>query len=117
MGDRADAPKEASYSAEDLMIVERDVGRLAKYTFDMGGSGDLLSLALRIPPWDDLHEITPEELVLSRLGTSSSLEELARGGPPAGKIQDRFVPADEAAAGKSAKERTAAATAPSGHPD
>src|SRR4029077_8200330 len=37
MGDRANDAKAATYSAEDLMIVERDIGRLAKYTFDMGG--------------------------------------------------------------------------------
>src|SRR5216110_2264948 len=37
MGDRADDAKAASYTAQDLMIVERDIGRLAKYTFDMGG--------------------------------------------------------------------------------
>src|SRR6202012_497859 len=42
MGDRAEDARAASYSAEDLMIVERDIGRLAKYTFEMGGSGDLL---------------------------------------------------------------------------
>src|ERR1700716_4365153 len=33
MGDRADDAKAASYSAQDMMIVERDIGRLAKYTF------------------------------------------------------------------------------------
>jgi hypothetical protein len=42
MGDRADDAKASSYTAQDLMIVERDIGRLAKYTFDMGGAGDLL---------------------------------------------------------------------------
>ncbi len=42
MGDRADDARAASYTAQDLMIVERDIGRLAKYTFDMGGTGDLL---------------------------------------------------------------------------
>ena len=51
MGDRADDAKAATYTAQDLMIVERDIGRLAKYTFDMGGTGDLLSLALSVPPW------------------------------------------------------------------
>ena len=56
MGDRADDAKAASYTAQDLMIVQRDIGRLAKYTFDMGGTGDLLSLALSVPPWEDLHE-------------------------------------------------------------
>jgi hypothetical protein len=59
MGDRADDARAASYNAQDLMIVERDIGRLAKYTFDMGGAGDLLSLALSVPPWEVLHELSP----------------------------------------------------------
>jgi hypothetical protein len=70
MGDRADDAKAASYSAQDLMIVERDIGRLAKYTFDMGGAGDLLSLALSVPPWEDLHELDPGELKLTNLVTT-----------------------------------------------
>src|SRR6202022_1260081 len=57
------------YSAHDMMIVERDIGRLAKYTFDMGGAGDLLSLALNVPPWEDLHELSAAELRLTNLGT------------------------------------------------
>ncbi|GAA0003046.1 hypothetical protein BRDID11002_30470 [Bradyrhizobium diazoefficiens] len=70
MGDRADDAKAASYSAQDLMIVERDIGRLAKYTFDMGGAGDLLSLALSVPPWEDLHELDTGELKLTNLVTT-----------------------------------------------
>jgi hypothetical protein len=70
MGDRADDAKAASYSAQDLMIVERDIGRLAKYTFDMGGAGDLLSLALNVPPWEDLHELDAVELKLTNLVTT-----------------------------------------------
>ncbi|TFV39554.1 hypothetical protein E4K66_13595 [Bradyrhizobium frederickii] len=70
MGDRADNAKAASYSAQDLMIVERDIGRLAKYTFDMGGAGDLLSLALSVPPWEDLHELDAGELKLTNLVTT-----------------------------------------------
>ena len=71
MGDRADDAKAASYSAQDLMIVERDIGRLAKYTFDMGGAGDLLSLALSVPPWEDLHELDADELKLTNLVTTN----------------------------------------------
>jgi hypothetical protein len=52
------------------MIVERDIGRLAKYTFDMGGAGDLLSLALNVPPWEDLHELDAAELKLTNLVTT-----------------------------------------------
>jgi len=76
MGDRADDAKAASYSAQDLMIVERDIGRLAKYTFDMGGAGDLLSLALNVPPWEDLHELSPAELRLTNLTTTDAVAEV-----------------------------------------
>src|SRR5260370_37253165 len=72
MGDRADDAKAASYSAHDLMIVERDIGRLAKYTFDMGGAGDLLSLSLNVPPGEDLPELSPAELRLTDLLTSDA---------------------------------------------
>jgi hypothetical protein len=67
IGGRANDAKAATYSADDLMIVERDIGRLAKYTFDMGGAGDLLSLSLNVPPWEDLHELSREELRLTKL--------------------------------------------------
>jgi hypothetical protein len=67
--DRANDARAATYSADDLMIVERDIGRLAKYTFDMGGAGDLLSLALNVPPWEDLHELSRDELRLANLVT------------------------------------------------
>src|SRR6201995_887327 len=76
MGDRADDAKAASYSAQDLMIVERDVGRLAKYTFDMGGAGDLLALALSVPPWEELHELSQDELRLSNLVTTDAVAEV-----------------------------------------
>jgi hypothetical protein len=63
--------KAATHSADDLMVVERDIGRLAKYTFDMGGAGDLLSLSLNVPPWEDLHELSREELRLTNLVTTN----------------------------------------------
>ena len=76
MGDRADDARAASYTAQDLMIVERDIGRLAKYTFDMGGTGDLLSLALSVPPWEDLHELSRDELRLTNLVTTDAVAEV-----------------------------------------
>lgn len=107
MGDRADDAKAASYSAQDLMIVERDVGRLAKYTFEMGGSGDLLALSLSVPPWEDLHELSRDELRLTNLVTTDLIADvLPQGGIAAvpvaevthKSVQDRFVssPADSA---------------------
>jgi hypothetical protein len=103
MGDRADDPKAASYTAQDIMIVERDIGRLAKYTFDMGGAGDLLSLALNVPPWEDLHELSSAELRLTNLVTTDAVAEVllprsdgATGSVPVAvlqpkPVQDRFV--------------------------
>ncbi|MEH2607849.1 hypothetical protein [Bradyrhizobium sp. AZCC 1693] len=125
MGDRADDAKAASYSAQDLMIVERDIGRLAKYTFEMGGTGDLLSLALSVPPWEDLHELSRGELRLSNLVTTDAVADvflqdngtlpMAEAKPS--KPQDRFassaVDGDaQPQPGKSTK--TAEAAAPTG---
>ena len=100
MGDRADDARAASYTAQDLMIVERDIGRLAKFTFDMGGTGDLLSLALSVPPWEDLHRLSRAELKLTNLVTTdlvadvlppreSATVPMADAKPKA--TQDRFV--------------------------
>lgn len=69
LGDRREDPTAASYSAEDLVLVQRDIGRLAQYASDMGASADLLDLALRIPPWEPMHAMTREELRRSRLTT------------------------------------------------
>jgi hypothetical protein len=99
MGDRADDARAASYTAQDMMIVERDIGRLAKYTFDMGGTGDLLSLALNVPPWEDLHELSRGELRLTNLATTDAVAEVLPAPDAATPVaelaqkpvQDRFV--------------------------
>jgi len=124
MGDRADDARAANYSADDLMIVERDIGRLAKYTFDMGGAGDLLSLSLNVPPWEDLHELSREELRLTNLVTTDAVAEVL---PQVGgttvpvvaqtskPVQDRFVSSaanDEPVAAPAKSTRTADAIPP-----
>jgi hypothetical protein len=125
MGDRADDAKAASYSAQDLMIVERDIGRLAKYTFDMGGAGDLLSLSLNVPPWEDLHELSPAELRLTNLVTTDAVAEVLPPGISATPVaaltpkpvQDRFAAgaADSETNPQSAKStKTAEASVPTG---
>ncbi len=62
LGDRRDDPTAANYSAEDLVLVQRDIGRLAQYTVEMGGAIDLLETALRIPPWEPMRLLSREEL-------------------------------------------------------
>lgn len=124
MGDRADDAKAATYSAQDLMIVERDVGRLAKYTFEMGGSGDLLALSLSVPPWEDLHELTPAELKVTNVANTDKvtdvLPQVEIGVPMAQAarkaVQDRFVSNDEtdATAQLVKATKTAEAVVPTG---
>ena len=123
MGDRADDAKAASYTAQDMMIVERDIGRLAKYTFDMGGAGDLLSLSLNVPPWEDLHELSPGELRLTHLVTTDAVAEVL---PPADvavtpvaelapkPMQDRFVQKVETTLPPAKSTKTAEAMVPVG---
>ena len=62
LGDRRDDPTAAHYSAEDLVLVQRDIGRLAQYTMEMGGNINLLETALRIPPWEPMRLLSREEL-------------------------------------------------------
>jgi hypothetical protein len=123
MGDRADDARAASYSAEDLMIVERDIGRLAKYTFEMGGAGDLLSLSLNVPPWEELHELSREELRLTNLVTTDAIAEVLpstggsvmQGVAMATKpVQDRFTSSamHDAATPAGKSTRTAEVLAP-----
>jgi hypothetical protein len=119
MGDRADDAKAASYTAQDMMIVERDIGRLAKYTFDMGGAGDLLSLALNVPPWEDLHELSRSELRLTNLATTDAVAEVlpqpkAAVVPVAevtAKGQDRFAAAEAGGRAQSPQKSTRTAEA------
>ena len=98
MGDRAEDAEASTYTAQDMMIVERDIGRLAKYTFDMGGTGDLLLLSLNVPPWDDLHEFSPQELQLTGLVTTDAVADVLAGG----SVAD---PAVASLAPKSAQDR------------
>jgi hypothetical protein len=69
LGDRRDDPTAANYSAEDLVLVQRDIGRLAQYTGEMGASIELLDLALRIPPWEPMHAMTRAEIRSARVET------------------------------------------------
>lgn len=120
MGDRAEDARAASYTAQDMSIVERDIGRLAKFTFEMGGTGDLLSLALSVPPWEDLHELSRQELRDTNLITTQAIADLLPGlaGVPAKTVasaepkpvQDRFTP-QPAAATKTAEALPTGGTA------
>jgi hypothetical protein len=72
LGDRRDDATAATYSAEDIMVIQRDIGRLVQFTAEMGGGAGLVETALRIPPWERLRPLSPEELVRAKLQTGDS---------------------------------------------
>jgi hypothetical protein len=67
LGDRRDDAVAATYSAEDLVLVQRDIGNIVRYTADMGGGAELIELALRIPPWEPMRALSRDELRRSGL--------------------------------------------------
>jgi hypothetical protein len=69
LGKKRKQALESNYSAEELNIVQRDIGRLVQYTMEMGGSGELIETALRIPPWEPLYRLSTDELQRMNLST------------------------------------------------
>lgn len=88
LGDRRDDPTAANYSAEDLVVVQRDIGRLAQYTFEMGGSIDLLEIALKIPPWEPMRQLSRDELRSMKMTTTSgdSVDATSSSGPTTNSV-------------------------------
>ena len=62
LGDRREDAVAASYSAEDLVVVQRDIGSIVQYTMEMGGDIELVQLSLKAPPWEPMRVLSREEL-------------------------------------------------------
>src|SRR5215510_13962523 len=73
LGDRRDDATAVSYSAEDIMVIQRDIGRIVQFTAEMGGGADLIETALRIPPWERLRPLSSDELIRAKLQTGDTL--------------------------------------------
>jgi hypothetical protein len=67
-------------------------------------AGDLLALSLNVPPWEDLHELSREELRLTNLVTTDMIAQLGRPGAVvelmSKSVQDRFVTTAAASRGQ-----------------
>ncbi len=74
LGDRREDAQSGKFSADDLALVQRDIGRLVQYTSEMGGSMEFLELALRIPPWEAYasHRLTGPEVRSMRIDTDTN---------------------------------------------
>ena len=73
LGKKRKTALESSYSAEELNVVQRDIGRLAQYTIEMGGGIELLERALQVPPWEPLYLLSAAEIERMRLSTVEGL--------------------------------------------
>lgn len=62
LGDRREDAVAANYTAEDLVVVQRDIGAILQYTAEMGGDVELVALSLRVPPWEPMRALTRDEL-------------------------------------------------------
>ena len=67
--DRTDDATAASYTAEEVVRIQREVGQIARYMIDMGGDIELFEIAMRVPPWERLRPLTVAELTRLRLHT------------------------------------------------
>jgi hypothetical protein len=52
----------ATYSAGNMVRIQRELGHIARYTVEMGADIELFELAMRIPPWESLRPLTRDEL-------------------------------------------------------
>jgi hypothetical protein len=72
---KRERPETASYTADEIVLVERDIGSLARYTIEMGGGIELLEAALRVPPWQPLYQLSRGEILRAGLNNVDHLFE------------------------------------------
>jgi hypothetical protein len=73
LGDRREDAVAANYSAEDLVVVQRDIGSIVQYTVEMGGDMELVQLSLKVPPWEPMRVLSRDELRRTHLDLSEQL--------------------------------------------
>jgi len=73
LGDRREDAVAANYTAEDLVVVQRDIGAILQYTAEMGGDFELVALSLKVPPWEPMRMLTREELRRTKLDLDAEI--------------------------------------------
>jgi hypothetical protein len=67
LGDRREDAVASNYTAEDLVVVQRDIGSILRYTVEMGGDPELVELSLKAPPWEPMRALTRDEIRRTKL--------------------------------------------------
>src|SRR5258708_37699339 len=73
LGGRREDAVAANYTAEDVVVVQRDIGAILQYTTEMGGDIELVALSLRVPPWEPMRALTREELRRTKLDLDADI--------------------------------------------
>jgi hypothetical protein len=73
----------ATYSAGNMMRIQRELGVIARYTAEMGADIELFELAMRIPPWEGLRPLTAEELRRMRVDNVHTARSVSATAPAA----------------------------------
>ena len=91
LGAKSKRAREISYTADELQLVQRDVGRLVRYTAEMGGSMELIETALRVPPWEPMHRLNIDELRRMKITTIDHLFEQDVPAPPVAAVTPNAI--------------------------
>jgi hypothetical protein len=91
LGAKSKRARETSYTADELQLVQRDVGRLVRYTAEMGGSMELIETALRVPPWEPMHRLNADELRRMKITTVDHLFEQDVPAPPVAVVTPNAI--------------------------
>ena len=73
LGDRREDAVASNYTAEDLVVVQRDIGSILQYTAEMGGDTELVELALKVPPWEPMRALSRDEIRRTKLDMDADL--------------------------------------------
>jgi hypothetical protein len=81
----------ATYSAANVVAIQRVSGELGRYIVDMGADIELFEISSRIPPWEEMRSLTREELRRLRIHTIDDpfgKPPMVRAAAPPGKKAD-----------------------------
>jgi hypothetical protein len=76
LGDRREDAVAANYTAEDLVVVQRDIGSIMQYTVEMGADIELVALSLKVPPWEPMRALSRDEMRRTHLVSAAETAEV-----------------------------------------
>jgi hypothetical protein len=89
--DKTKGSKTHTYTADELALVERDIGKLVRYTLEMGGDAELIEAALQVPPWEALRRLSGDEIQRMRLSTAEDVFRADRAPVAAARVSTPVV--------------------------